>query len=125
MDQQRYHPPTHPPMSFAPPPHFGMMGMPPHGPAGMPGAPPMFRPPQIIQSGPQLHTFPLRPFVPEMFMGGKPLDQLCTVYVGKIPPGTEDEFMKKLLEVTTLFTRLFFSFQVFQSISSLSFLCKW
>lgn len=32
-------------------------------------------------------------------MMGKPIDQLCTVYVGKIPPGYEDEFVRKLLEV--------------------------
>jgi hypothetical protein len=35
--------------------------------------------------------------------GPKSLDQMTTVYVGKIPASAEDDFVRKLLEVCFLF----------------------
>ena len=76
-------------------------GIIPPGPPGMVpmmGVPPMVppvpfpRPPAQVISAPSINTtLPKGP------------DVVVPVYVGKIPPGIEDEFVKKLLEVLLFF----------------------
>lgn len=83
-----------PPMTFPPPfmpPIHPMV----HAMGGLPPPPMQFRPPQVIQSAPQINIS--QRSVTETILG-KPPEQMSTVYVGKIPPGVEDEFVKKLLE---------------------------
>lgn len=81
-----------PPMPGMRPP----MGYPPN-PYGMPMMAPMGMPVPVPMPGPVVQAPPKPAVVP---MPVKPVvEQTTTVYVGKIPPTVEDEFIRKLLEV--------------------------
>lgn len=64
----------------------------------MPGkpfpSPPSAKPP--FPGGAVVQAAPLKPMASPM---DKVIEAMCTVYVGKIAPGIEDEFIRKLLEV--------------------------
>lgn len=72
-----------------PPPPFPPMGM----------APPGFPPGVVVQAPPKMNPPAAPPAPAPVPIIPKIVEQTATVYVGKIPPTVEDEFIRKLLEV--------------------------
>lgn len=63
---------------------------------GMPPAP--IRPPVLVPA-PITPNIGLSPRGSTAALVDKTLEQMCKVYVGKIAPGVEDEFIRRILEV--------------------------
>jgi hypothetical protein len=87
--------------------------VPPTGPPPAHGTPPP-PPPPPVGAGVGLIPLPIPPNpIPTVPILSKPTDQITTVYVGKIPPGIEDNFIRILLEVRQNWFFVLFCFVVF------------